>query len=694
MAKSSRFVRLDDDVLLEFMYHDQDISYINDVRIENDNNGSQLKYIDTDSGDISKSRFLIHELGEDVVEFTVTISNGFVVINNFASRALLLKNGNTYKFNLSSISIDNPAGFIIPNGNGSLNGDVYTYTPLTNGKYSYTYTAQSGTELIGGEVQVSNRTNTLFSVPFAETGNDVRTSPGQSGRYYALPTNLISKFALLDNDFSYLNSNLNGVNPEGWQGTESADLQIVDGGDVEAVWYDTIRLHLRTGYSFSGRGYDGFLFQTKVKRISGVYNYLNSTVYKNSSNFEIQNPNPFILADSAYSKYIEIKVPSLVEMFSPATNEEFKNTFFGTGDNSIPSSANYEFDFKLISEVFTEGTDEFINVVEGKSLILPQEDEFTNISVNVEHALDGDYFKIYGTYNGDQALFENYITGRIATSSDDLIIFYEVQVAEQLGLNYINTFNNTFTQTEAYDEAIVFRPVIINSSISSNFLLTVNMRIYNETNNTQIIKTASLIYTQPKKYGKKLLKLNLNSNFAPSVIYNTLPNSSVNRELNQFVNSIRPSVGETKYVPVAVDTYRLMAGSTIVSVNGPEISDVSPIEFKAKGEETIYLSKVSDNFIKFKIAQADGDSMKSISLVNAEDLLLIIKSGTIEQQISHDPTFPGIDLGIGECIFKVTKSVASRFDEKDANVSPDKFYLNIKNGSTESLLYNGKVMIV
>lgn len=694
MAKSSRFVKLDDDVLLEFMYHDQDIEYINDVRIENDNNGSQLKYIDTVDGDISKSRFLIHELGEDVVEFTVTIANGFVVINNFAARALLLKNGNTYKFNLGSNTINNPSGFNIPNGNGSLNGDIYTYIPLTNGKYAYTYTDQNNAIFTGGEVQVSDRTSTLFSVPFAETGNDVRTAPGQSGRYYALPTNLAGKFALLDNSFGYLDSNLNGTNPEGWQGTPSGSLQIVDGGDVEAVWYDTIRLHLRTGYSFSARGYDGFLFQTKVKRISGVYNFLNSTVYKNSSNFEIQNPNPFILAESAYSKYIEIKVPSLVELFSPATNEEFKNTFFGSGNNSVLPSVNYEFDFKLISKVITEGDNEFIDVVEGKSLVLPQEDEFTNISVNVEHAADGDYFIIYGTFNGDQALFENYITGRISNSGDDIILFYEVQVAEQLGLNYVSTFNNTFTQTEAYDEAIVFRPVIINSSISSNFLLTVNMRIYNTTNNTQIIKTASLIYAQPKKYGKKLLKLNLNSNFAPSVIYNTLPNSSVNRELNQFVNSIRPSVGETKYVPVALDTYRILAGSTLVSINGSEISDVSPIEFKGKGEETIFLSKVSDNFIKFKIAQPDGDSMKTISLVNAEDILLIIKSGTIEQRISHDPGFPGIDLGIGEFIFKVTKSVASRFDEKDANVSPDKFYINIKNGSTESLLYYGKVMIV
>lgn len=686
MAKSSRFVKLDEDILLEFIYHDQSNPDL--VKIENDNNGSQIKYLDTVDRDTSASRFLIHELGAAVVEFTVTTSNGFVVINNFASRLLLLKNGSTYKFDLSDTSINNPAGFNIPGGNGFLTGTTYIYTPTTNGKYGYEYTNLTGTEFTGGEIQVSDRASSLFSVPVADTGNDIRTGAGQSGRYYAVPTAEASTWALLENNLAYLDSTE-------WLGTNSNDLQPVPTIDVQAVWYDTIKLHLRTGYSFSGRGYDGFLFQTKVKRNSDIYNYFNSTAFLKPSSFEIQNPNPFILGESSYSKYIEIKVPSLVQMYTPSTNGEFRDTFFAaSGVDSIPSTANYEFDFKLIDSVVTIGGYDYINVAEGKSLTLSQEDEYTDIAVNVEHATDGDYFKIYGTYNGNQASFENYITGRITTSGDDITIFYEVQVAEQLGLNYINTFNNTFTQTSNYDEAIVFRPVILNSSVSSNFLLSVNMRIYNETDNTQIVKTASLIYTQPKKYGKKLLKLALNSNFAPSVVYNTLPNTSVNRELNQFVNSIRPSVGETKYVPVALDTYRIMGGSTPVTVDGAAVNDVTSMDYKKEGDGIITLSKVSDNYIKFKVAQPDGDSMKSVSLVNAEDLVLIIKSGTIEQQISHDPSFPGVDLGSGEVFFKVPKSVAVRFDQSDTNLTTDKFYINIKNGSTESLLYYGTVNII
>ena len=683
MAKSSRFVRLDEDVLLEFIYHDQHIDNIDNAKIENDENGSQLKYLNAVDSDDDASRFLIHEVGADVVNFTVSINNGIVSINDFASRKLLLRNGKTYKFDLSDASIDNPAGFII-GGNGTLNGTTYTYKPLTNGKFSYEYTDLGTNELVGGEIEVSNRASSLYSVPDQVTGNDIKTAPGEVGRYYAVSTSTSNRFALLNNSLDYLDSSE-------WKGTNSTNLQVVDSADVNSVYYDTIRLHLRTGYSFSSRGYDGFLFQTKVKKESGTYNYFNSTVYLNSSNFEYQNPQPFVLGDSSYSKFIEIKVPSLVHIDDTNKNLDFANTFFGTND-PVNYSANYELDFKLISRVITVGAHDYIETIEGANLTMSQEDEYTDIVANVEEAEDGDYFKIYGTFDGSQELFASYINNAIQLSSDDLVVFYDIEVSEQIGTQYLRTYVTSFVQTSNYDQALLFRPVILNSGASSNFLIRLNMRIYNETDNTQIIKSASLIHNRPKKYGKVLTKLNISEN--PTVVYNSLQNTSVNRELNQFVNSIRPSVGETKYVPVAMDTHNIMAGNTKVTVDGTESNSIEDINYQAEGEGTITLSKVSDNFIKFKVGQMDGDDVKNVSLVNAENIILIIKSGSIEQQISHDPTFPDIDAGTGEVFFKIPKSTAIRFDEKDANENEDKFYINIKNGETESLLYYGKVNII
>lgn len=685
MAQSSKFLRLDDDILMEFMYHDQHVDYVDDAKIENDDNGSQFKFLNTVDGDNSSSRFLIHELGADVVNFTVKIQNGYVYINDFASRQLVLKNGKTYKFDLSDSSINNPSGFVINGATTQLSGNTYTYTPGNNGRFEYTYTDLSSTDAIGGEINVGNRANPLFAEPDQETGNSIKTATGEIGRYYAVPSSTSGRWGLLKNDLGYLDSS-------DWNGTDSS-LSNVSDSIVDAVYYDTIRLHLKTGFSFAARGKEGFMFQVKVKRESGNENYFTSIVYLNHSNFEISNPNSFVLGDTSYSKYIQIRVPSLVHMDDTTKNEDFSEAFFGTGPDAIADGANYGISLKLINTITEEGGLEYINVEDTIDVTVAREDEYLDIAANVEEVEDMDYFQVYGTKDGSRQGFENYINTRLQTSNDDIIIFHDIEVSEQIGLDFLDTSFMTFTQTANYEAPIPFRPIIFNSNIASAFFIRHTMRIYNETDNTQIIKVSTMTSTNTKKYGTRMEKINLR-NVDPTVIYNKLPNTAVNRELNQFVNSIRPTVGETKYVPVALDTYGILASASNVSTDLTESEELDKIKFYAKGKTTLNLSKVSDNFVKFNIAQPSGESNKAVSLVSAENIILIIKSGKTEQRIAHDPSFPNIDLGLGEVFFKIPKATAIRFDQEDTNKLSDKFYINIKNGETESLLYHGKVNIV
>ena len=203
MAQSSKFARLDEDVLLEFIYHDQ--SATDNAKIENDENGSQLKYLNT-SNTNSADRMLIHELGSDVVNFTVNVANGYVYVNNFASRELILKNGMTYKFNLNDASIDNQSGFYINGVAQTPVGGIVTYSPNTNGIYTYSYENTLGTSFVGGNLVVGDRANSLYARPEQETGNSIKTAPGEVGRYYAVPTDNSNTLALLGNDLDYLNS--------------------------------------------------------------------------------------------------------------------------------------------------------------------------------------------------------------------------------------------------------------------------------------------------------------------------------------------------------------------------------------------------------------------------------------------------------------------------------------------------------
>jgi hypothetical protein len=692
MARSSKFIGLDQDIILEFIYHDQ--VNLDSALIETDDNGSHIKFLDTDSLDPTQSRYLVHELGGDVVEFTVNVDGIFIVINQFASRELQLKNGKTYKFNLTALN--DPINFTITGGGSTSYSNVskvLTYTPNTNGTFDYRYT---DTTLIrdkvytSGKIVVGDTANSLFSMPDQETGNTIKTASGEIGRYYAVQHDIDgTRFALLNNSLDYLET-------PAWTGTPIADFEPVT-IPSGSVWYDTVRLHLKTGFSFAARGYDGFLFQIKAPRISGIFNYLTSIVYKNSSNFEIQNPNPFVISGTAYSKFIEIKVPALVHMYDNNINLDFQDAFFADHlENTtakFDSSAGYTINFKLIDRIVEVAGIEYADVSEGTSLTIPQEDEFQDIVGVIEEASDGDYFKLYGTKDGSVNEFEDYILTRQSTSGDDITVFHDIEVRELLGLSYIQTFQTTFVQTEEYDQPILFRPIIKNSNVASGFLINYILRIYNETDNTQIVKRSTLFYRNTSKYGKRLAQVNLGSN-SINKIYNTLANTNSTANLNSFVNSIRPTVGETKYVPVAIDTTNILAGSSLITLDSAATNQLSNLQYFTEGTAIITLSKVSDNFIKFKVAQQDGSSTKAVSLVNAEDIELILKSGNISATIKHDPSFPDIDLGIGEMLFKIPKSVAIRFDESDANLNPDKFYINIINGGTSSLLYYGNVNII
>lgn len=681
MAKSSKFLRLDKGVLLEFIYHDQSNPALS--TIETDNNGSHIKFLNTVSGDNAATRYLIHELGGDVVNFTVNTTGIYVAVNNFSRRELQLQNGKTYEFDLSSLTT--PSNFSI-NAGGSFTiiGSKAIYIPNTNGTYTYSYD-DNVTTYSGGSIVVSDKANPLFATPDQETGNTIKTGTGEIGRFYAVDYNTDgTKFALLDNTLGYLAT-------QDWAGSTSISNEIIASNLVN---YDTIRLHLKTGFSFSDRGYEGFLFQVKAKRNSGVYNYFTSLAYLNYSNYEIQNPIPFVLGGVAFSKFIEVKVPSLVDMYNNALNLDFEEAFFGPQGTqaAVNPSSNYEIVFKLIDKVYEVNNVKYVDAAEILLVTLAQEDEYQDISAVIEEAADGDYFKIYGLKDGSIDNFAKYVNLRHQTSGDDITVFHDIEVLEQSGNTFNQTSNITYAQVDNLDKPILFRPIIQSANIANSFLINYTLRIYNETDNTQIVKQASLIYKKPNKYAKRMIQLN--NVLATTKVYNKIASTVANTSITNFVNSIRPSIGETKYVPVAVNTTNINVSSTNVQLDGANVTALDNMTYYGMGQGFITLSKVSDNFIKFRIAQLDADTLKEVSLVNAEQIELIMKSGAIEQVIYADPTFPNVDMGKGEVLFKIDKAIATRFDQPDANMTSDVFYINIKNGSTSSMLYHGKVNII
>lgn len=687
MAQSSRYFYLDKDILLEFIYHDQ--SNPSAYQIEVDDNGSEVKFLDTVKGDAFSQRHLISELGSAVVNFDVTEVSGYLAVENFAARTLLLQNGKTYKFNLSELT--DPTLFTISGALGiysySSTTQIGQFTPVQNGTVEYSYNG-----LIGGKIIVDNRANPLFANPDENTGNDINQT---IGRYHAVQADDTgTKYALLGYDstgdydmFNYINNNTD------WTGGNETDLlnyQTNATANINFIKYDSIRLHLRSGYSFSARGYEGFLFQVAAKRTGGVRNYLTQLVYLNTSNYEYANPKPFILGETLYSKFIDIKVPTLVNQ-----NSEFDDLFYGdgtSGSSDLDPYANYELVFKFINQLETfNGYDYFITGHENRFTV-SREDEFQDFTVVIEDATDGDYFKIYGEKDNSIGSFEAYILNQITKTSDDIIVMFDVDVFESIGMSEVKTFQTTYTQYEDFNVPIVFRPVIVNSNVASSFSIDVTMRIWNQTDNTQIVKRASLSINQAAKYGKRLNALKIDSPNQLTEVYNVLPQLASNKIVaGIFTDNLPKSV---KFVPAFVERHNVIATSATVrfdtgneNIMKQNLTEIDTSDFKTEGDLVIKIPPFT-SYYKFVVAKKKQDDVEFISFVNAENVIMTFGDGNQKLKFNHISN-KDINMGEGELLFKISEANANTIRGMKNNT----FYISVNNGIDENMILSGKFTV-
>ena len=696
MAQSSRYFRIDQDILLEFIYHDQ--GNPEPYRIEVDDNGSEVMFLDTVQGDPFSSRHLINELGSAVVNFDVTSVSGYLAVENFAARTLLLQNGKTYKFDLNALA--NPADFAISGSLGVYSFSAVTniaeFTPNQNGTVEYSYPG-----LIGGKAIIDTRANPLFSSPDEATGNDINQT---IGRYHAVnvPGDDKTKYALLGYDSTGNYEMHNFINNSAeWTGSRENDLlnyQTEATANINYIQYDTVRLHLRSGFSFSARGYEGFLFEVNTERNTRVKNFLTQLVYLNQSNYEFSNPKPFILGETLWSKYINVKIPSLI-----GQNQEFLDRFYGdgtVGSSDVNEFANYEISFKLLDKLETLNGYDFVYTGEENKFTVSREDEYSDFTVAVESATDGDYFKIYGEKDNSITGFESHILNRIRTSSDDIVVIYDVEIFEQVGTAFIKTSNNTFTQYEDFSTPMVFRPVISNGSTAVNFSIDVTMRIYNQTDNTQIVKKAALTVNNPAKYGKRLSSLKIDNPNILTEVYNVLPSLTSNKTISGFITDNLPR--SVKYVPTFIERYNVIASSTRVDLKNissgsgsgsgvgagaemfAEVEEVETSEFVNEGDLSITIPPFA-TYIKFVIAKKRGDDFELVNFENSELVILTFNDGKTKLKFNHVYN-KEIDMGKGEVLFKINEQNASTI----RGMQNRDFYISLDNGVDESMVTKGK----
>ena len=682
MAQSSRYYKIDEDILLEFIYHDQHNP--TDYDIDVDDNGSEIMVLDTIQGDHLSRRHLIHELGSDVVNFDVTESGGYVAIENFAARTLLLEVGKTYKFDLTALQ--NPGDFSITGTNNSsgLVGSIFSYQPPATGNFQYELHG-----FIGGRISVGLSANPLFATPDEETGNSIKTGANTIERYHGVQVDS-KKYALLDSTNNFIND------PSVWTGSNSTQLDVSQQTATAAInhiRYDKVRLHLKNGFDFRSRGYEGFLFEVKTDRINEVQNFLTQIVYLNTSNFEIKNPKPFIVSETLYTSFIEIKVPTLINQY-----QEFEDFFYGDGtpgSGNVLQTSNYNISLKLIDLLEDNANIDYFYIGEEQNVLVSREDEFQDFTVVIEEADDGDYFKIFGEKDGSAGDFEQYIVNRIQYSSDQIFIMYEITVFEEIANSFLQTSTLNMTKVSDFDDPVEFRPIIRFANTSSAFAIDVVMKIYNQTDNTQIVKNASLTYSNPAKYGKRMLRVNIASTNNLTRIYNTLPDRQATRNVAQVLNSALPK-SQVKYTPAFVERVDVIANHENVIPQDGTLNSVG------QNDGPLSVSPF-DTYVKFTVSKLlksppvkeKGKKKKdepkmdkvAVSFTNLKTVKLCFSNGMSFNNIT---SFKDVDMGAGELLFKISSDNGKKLQGEAKKT----YYISVDNGSTETLVYKGEYVSI
>lgn len=291
-------------------------------------------------------------------------------------------------------------------------------------------------------------------------------------------------------------------------------LQSFPTGGIDVV-YDTVKVHFTSGFDFSG--YDGLIFETTVPRRDGVILNLSSRTFLRSDT-PIFNEDPFLLSNKLYASYIEWKVPSVYFM----ANENASST--DTLSNKLTSGQGFlttpPITFKvsgILETVRNSNGYRLFNIQEINSASILNRDIYDNLYAQVVDSTGGDYFEISGEVTG--STLSNFIA-QLNSEGGNYIAIHQITLSEQIGTTFTQTSDQMFTQTDNFDEPILYRPIVLNSANAVSFAINYTLRLFNRDDNTQIIKNARLVSFDVKKYGRKLMKINLGTVPTVAKVYN------------------------------------------------------------------------------------------------------------------------------------------------------------------------------
>lgn len=453
------------------------------------------------------------------------------------------------------------------------------------------------------------------------------------------------------------------------------------------VRYDTIVIHLPINYTFGNNigfylrvyGYD-----LNNLRQSDLCNFFFDITDVNTKGFIDYTPSPFIYNETLWGKQLTILIPSLFSI----SNQRTQNI---TNANSINFNLTDGVGFNLQTPIFFEfsfiNNTQTINSVKTYKLgsvlktNLPQVPEFQQLGVMIEPSSDGDFFEIFGIYDGTIFGFNDWINNSVYLGNRYYVNYKITMYEQNIRGNSLN-----ITVTENFNTPIEFRPIIKYSSTTA--IIQVEMEVIDAVDNSTITRKASygMLPDEVAKFSRYLTKINLANATKPKIFNTRNNNGRSNYQVSPITNV------QTVSVPfsVLVDSANVVAQSDNV-VSGSTL-------YYGEGKLLI-LIKPFDTYLKIKLYNSNNSSVTSgatsskanltpMDLTSYGNIKMSFKNSQSQYDFPLFTTNSDVDTSKGVLTFMIpSSSVPNIRTIRDSGTSV--FYVTGSQQNTTSVIYSG-----
>ena len=487
--------------------------------------------------------------------------------------------------------------------------------------------------------------------------------------------------------------------------------------------YDTVRFHFLRGFSFSE--FNAQVLTVKNQENNGSYNIFASIILFQSTIDSLMyfDPRPIFLGDIQYDRYIEVKVPSIKRINTDyyATPVSTRNTTFGaqitpnaTGGyvgliSNAPIMLSID-ECNRVDTIRTNTTQYSVFITDSHNeAVLPQVNEFDLLGASIAESIDGDYVEYYAMYDG--GFISDFIAQlRNRNPNDNWVVVHQLQVYEQIGSEFNLVDTVLSYQDDNFDLPKLFRPILKNADSAISFSIDYMIRLVNQHNGDQVIRTASFSSMSPSKYGQYMMRIPLSGTPRSHRIYNKIfKNTADVSKLfsdpdfdgGSMVLSESAVPGQNVvYIPVFFNYNKITVSnivtntSTVNAQTATQTNIVDDLIYK-QGELHIVITPF-DNHLKFKIYETSNKGMAPLDL-NASNIFSIVFFNSTRakvviqstKDVSDDQdyiTTTSDDLKNGEISFVMQKNIS----EKLVSSTNRDFHITVTNAAgTETVMYSG-----